>query len=178
VKVPTEKQKLDQGISDLVGAIFDPLIVWPGGWEDTIPEWLKQSVSLERLIECMKGYKGGEPTGTDVEAMIYMYTASLCHPFPHDWTQIYLYLGRKVYEKWRTPESGATFPEDIRVESLTREQERDLAGLKAWIYRKRVEARLEKDRAARREVRQAKEKVEEERKASQLHLEFDFGGGE
>ncbi|MDV2988824.1 MAG: hypothetical protein ACRKGH_09225 [Dehalogenimonas sp.] len=33
------------------------LIVFPGGWEDTIPEWLKTAVTLEKLalnVESLK----------------------------------------------------------------------------------------------------------------------------
>ena len=171
-----EQLKIEQGISDLVGALCDPTIVFPGGWEDTIPDWLRQNVKLERLVECMKSHKGEEPTGTDSEATIYLYTASLCHPFSGDWTQIYLHVARKVYERWRTPDSGLTFPDDIVVESLTREQALDLRRLKDWIYERRVKARQEKDRAERREAREAKADAEEERQATQVLMQFDFEG--
>ena len=166
----TENQVIEKGISELVGALCDPTIVYPGGWEDTIPDWLRHNVPLERLIECMKSHKGEEPTGTDSEAVIYLYTASLCFPFDHDWTEIYLYLGRKVYERWRTPDSGVTFPDDIKVESLRPEQERDLSRLKAWIYERRVQSRQMKDRAERREKKEAA-KV---RRGVQANLEFDW----
>jgi hypothetical protein len=42
-------------------------------------------------------------------------------------------------------------PEDIRVESLTTGQTRELNRLKEWLYRKRVLARQDGDRAERRE---------------------------
>ena len=166
----TEHQTLEKGISDLVGALYDPTIVYPGGWEDTIPDWLRNNVKLERLVECMKSHKGEEPTGTDSEAVIYLYTACLCFPFDHDWTEIYLYLGRKVYERWRTPDSGVTFPDDIKVESLRPEQERDLKRLKDFIYEQRVKARQMKDRTERREKKEAA-KV---RRGVQSNLEFDW----
>jgi hypothetical protein len=82
----------------------------------------------------------------------------------HDWSQIYLYLGWKVYEKWRTPDSGKIFPEDIRVDSLTKGQEEDLHRLKEWIYRQRTKIRLERDKVERREKREegvAKRKAEQ-----------------
>jgi len=164
------ERELGKGISDIVGALTDPIIVFPGGWGDTLPDWLKTAITLERLIENMKVIKGEEMAGTDAEACAYLYTASLTQPLDHDWAQIYLYIATKVYEKQRTPQSGVTMPEDIRVESLTRNQEDDLNRLKRWIYRKRVAARLDRDRSERR---QKKEEEAALRKAEQPAL-FDF----
>ncbi|NQT31200.1 MAG: hypothetical protein HQ588_02605 [Deltaproteobacteria bacterium] len=149
----TAERELEKGISEIVGAICDPIIVMPGGWGDTLPDWLKSAITLERLIENMKVIKGEEMTGTDAEACAYLYTAGLTAPFDHDWAQIYLYITTKVYEKQRTPQSGATMPEDIRVESLTRNQEDDLNRLKRWLYERRVKARQERDRDEKRQER-------------------------
>jgi hypothetical protein len=121
----TEKQ-IEKGISDIVGALTDPIIVFPGGWGDTLPEWLKNAITLERLALNMKALKGEETTGTDTEACAYLYTASLTAPLDHDWTQIYLYIANKVYKAHRQGE----VPEDIRVESLSKDQEVDLQRLK------------------------------------------------
>ena len=161
---------MEKGISSIVGVFTDALIVYPGGWEDTIPGWLKEAVTLERLIECMKYSKGAEPTATDAEVCIYLYTASLCFPFDHDWTQIYLHIAGKVYSHNRTKESGVEVPDDIKVESLNRDQERDLAGLRSWIYNQRTKRREEKDRGVRREERE--EKKEEKRRAQPALFEF------
>jgi hypothetical protein len=30
-------------------ALTDPIIVFPGGWDDTLPDWLKNATILERL---------------------------------------------------------------------------------------------------------------------------------
>ena len=169
----TERQKdaiLDKGISDIVGVFFDPIIVFPGGWGDTLPEWLKNAITLERMAMNMKALRGEEMTGTDAEACAYLYTAGLTQPMDHDWGQIYLYVAGKVYKGWRSKDSGVEFPEDIRVESLTKEQENDLNRLKEWIYRTRTRARQEKDRAERR---QQKEEEAAKKKAEQPAL-FTF----
>ena len=158
----TTEKVIEKGISDIVGALTDPIIVFPGGWGDTLPEWLKSTITLERMVGNMKALKGEEPTGTDAEACAYLYTAVLTAPPDHDWTQIYLYVAGKTYERWRTKESGATLPEDIRVESLNDEQMRDLACLKAWIYRIRTRVRLDRDRAERRQTRE-QEKAERQK---------------
>jgi len=152
----TSERELDKGISEIVGAICDPIIVFPGGWGDTLADWLKTAITLERLIENMKVIKGEEMTGTDAEACAYLYTASLTQPLDHDWAQIYLYITTKVYEKQRTPQSGVTMPGDIRVDLITDDQMRDLNRLKRWIYERRAKARQECDRGERRQKKEEK----------------------
>ena len=158
----TEKQ-IEKGISDMVGCLTDPILVFPGGWGDTLPEWLKHAITLERLVMNMKALKGEEPTGTDAEACAYLMTVSLTQPIDSDWTQIYLYVAGKTYEKWRTKESGATMPADIRVDSLNDYQAGELKRFKSWLYQKRVQAREDRERAERRqekEVEAARVKAE------------------
>jgi len=161
---------MEKGISDIVGVFTDPILVFPGGWGDSLPEWIKPAITMERLMENMKALKGEEMTGTDAEACAYLMTASLTFPFDHDWTKIYLYIAGKTYSRWRTKESGVEMPEDIRVESLNDEQMRDLNRLKAWIYEKRKTARLDRDRAERRQKREEEAAATE---AAQPAL-FDF----
>ena len=161
----TEKQ-VEKGISEIVGVFCDPIIVFPGGWGDTLPEWIKTAITLERLIENMKVLKGEEMTGTDAEACAYLYTASLTQPMDHDWGQIYLYIAGKTYARHK----GSQVPEDIQVESLNDYQLRELNRLKAWLYRKRTQVRLERDRAERRQKR---EEAEARREAEQPAL-FNF----
>ena len=147
--IPVEK-----GISDIVGCLTDPILVFPGGWGDTLPEWLRTSITLERLVMNMKALKGEEMTGTDAEACAYLMTASLTQPMDHDWSQIYLYIATKTYEKQRIKDSGVQMPADIRVDSLDDGQMRDLNRLKDWIYQTRTKHRQERDRAERREKKE------------------------
>jgi hypothetical protein len=157
---------VEQGISDIVGCLTDPIVVFPGGWGDTIPEWLKAAITLERMIGDMKALKGEESIGTDAEACAYLMTVSLTQPMDSDWTQTYLYVASQTYKRWEKGE----MPADIVVESITDYQMGELNRLKAWIYRQRVKARLEKDRAERREER---EETEAQREAEQPAL-FEF----
>ena len=161
---------VEKGISDIVGALTDPILVFPGGWGDTLPDWLKNAITLERLVMNMKALKGEEMTGTDAEACAYLMTASLTQPMDSDWTQIYLYIAGQSYNRWRTKESGVEMPEDIRVDSLRDDQLADLNRLKAWICRKRTDIRLDRDRADRR---QKKEEAAAEKKTLRPTL-FDF----
>ena len=157
---------VEKGISDIVGCLTDPIVVFPGGWGDTIPEWLKTAITLERMMGDMKALKGEEPTGTDAEACAYLMTVSLTQPMDSDWTQIYLYVASQTYKHW---EKG-DMPADIVVDSISDYQMGELNRLKAWTYRQRVKSRLEKDRTERREKR---EEVEAQREAEQPAL-FGF----
>ena len=165
----TEKQ-LEKGISDLVGALTDPIVVFPGGWGEDLPEWLKNAITLERLEMNMRALKGEEMTGTDAEACAYLYTAALTQPMDHDWTKIYLYIAGKTYNRWCSKESGMQMPEDIRVEEFSQDQMVELNRLKQWLYKKRTEVRFERERAERRQKREEEAAT---RKAEQPAL-FDF----
>ena len=104
----------DAMISDLVGTFTDPIIVYPGGWGDTLPDWLKEAITLERLETNIKASKGEEPGGTDAEVCAYLYTAGLTVPMDHDWSQIYLYVATMTYRHWNKGE----MPADIAVDSI------------------------------------------------------------
>ncbi|GAI80104.1 unnamed protein product, partial [marine sediment metagenome] len=156
----------EKGISDIVGVFTDPILVFPGGWGDTLPEWLKGAITMERLEMNMRALKGEEMTGTDAEACAYLYAAALTQPMDHDWTQIYLYIAGKTYTRWKKTE----MPEDITVDSLRDDQVADLNRLKEWLYRKRTQVREERERAERR---QRKDEEAARKKAEQPAL-FDF----
>ena len=159
-------QSVEKGISEIVGVFTDPIIVFPGGWGDTLPEWLKNTITLERLEMNMRALKGEEMTGTDAEACAYLYTAALTQPMDHDWGQIYLYIATHTYRRWGKNE----MPADIAVDSLRDDQMAELKRLKDWIYRQRTRIRLERDRAERRQQR---EEEAARRKAEQPAL-FTF----
>lgn len=159
-------KNVDSMIDDIVGTLTDPIIVYPGGWGDSLPEWLKNAITLERLTENMKATNGEQPTGTDAEACAYLNTASLTAPMDNDWSQIYLYVAGKTYSRWRKGE----MPDDIRVESLTNQQMADLKRLRDWLYRRRTTARQDLGRNKRR---QQKEGEVDRRKAEQPSL-FEF----
>ena len=156
----------DTMISDLVGTFTDPIIVFPGGWGDTLPDWLKTAITLERMMRDMKALKGEEPTGTDAEACAYLYTTGLTAPMDHDWSQIYLYVATITYRRWNKGE----MPADIAVDSISDYQMGKLNRLKSWLYHQRAKARQEKGKA---DKRQEREETEAQREAEQPAL-FEF----
>ena len=135
--------RIDEQIDSLVDVLVDPIIVIPGGWGDTLPEWIKNQITLERLAQNMKALKGEKSTATDAEACAYLYTASLEAPMDSDWTQIYLYVAGKVVSRAKDTQ----IPDDIKVDSLNDYQMKLLKDLKDWIYEQRVKHRQEKQRA-------------------------------
>jgi len=161
----TEKQ-IEKGISEIVGALADPILVFPGGWGDSIPEWLKNAITLERLTMNIKETRGEQSTGTDAEACAYLMTVSLTQPIDSDWTQIYLYVASQTYRNWGKGE----MPSDIAVNSLTDYQTAQLKRFKRWLYERRVQARQDGERAERSD--------EKEREIAQRKLEqpalFEF----
>ena len=136
---------LDSQVDELVGTFFDPIIVMPGGWGDTLPDWIKSQITLERLAQNMKTLKGEKLTATDAEACAYLYTASLEAPMDDDWTRIYLYVAGRVASRGR----DTKIPDDIRVDSLNDYQIRLLRDLKDWIYGRRLKARQERQKMER-----------------------------
>lgn len=144
--------RVDKQIDNLVGALMDPIIVMPGGWGDTLPDWIKGAIQIERLAQLMKG----EETGTDAEACAYLYTASLTNPIDRDWTQVYLHIAGKVVSR----NKGAAIPDDIKVDTLDDYQMGLLRDLKRWIWDRIVKVRQE-----RRRLEKAEAKVEAEARA-------------
>jgi len=136
-------------IEEMVGALFDPIIVWPSPWQDTIPEWMKKDMPLHRLAHLMRCLHGEakHDEACDLEALIYMYPRTLEAPLDEEWTRIYVYLGTKVM--------GDKVPQEMREDKLRDDYERDLRDLKRWIRKKKVEARKQRQR---REKAEAKEK--------------------
>lgn len=151
--------KIDRAISDLVGSLTDPVICHKGQ-EERPPEWLRNSITLERLIMNLAEQKGKGPTGTDAEAAWYLSTASLEFPFDEQWTRIYCYVFTKVYERWRTKESGFSVSGDLKVDKLDDYDMSHLRRLKDWIYQTRTKARLDKDRSERKQQKDEEKKMQ------------------
>ena len=85
-------------IEEIAGALCDPLIVFPGtGWEESIPQALKDRLPLDRLAHnmmCLQR-KARWDEACDLEALLYMYPLTLAHPISDQWTRIYLWHPRK-----------------------------------------------------------------------------------
>jgi len=144
-------RKVDGWIDDLVGALCDPIIVYPSPWQDTLPDWIKPQITLERLIMNMKVTKeGGVPVG-GTEVLAYIYPRTMDAPMSEQWFRIYMYVFNQAMKFKKTE-----VPEDLKSEKLSDYDMHQLDDLKRWIYDRRVKHRKEK---ARGERLQAKEEA-------------------
>lgn len=158
--------KIDKAISDIFGVFTDPIIVWPGGWGDSPPPWIREAITLERLTEEMKAAKGEGATGTDAEASWYISSRSLEAPLDSDWVRIYMYSFTRVMRRHGRGE----VPADLVVDELDDYSMGKYLHLKRWLYNQRVKLRQERDRADRREKKEA----EAEQKAMAQPALFEF----
>ena len=145
----TTDRKVDGWIDDLVGALCDPIIVYPSGWQDTLPDWIKPQITLERLIMNIKVIKeGGVPVG-DTEALAYIYPRTMEAPMSEQWYRIYMYVFNQAMKFKKTE-----VPEDLKSEKLSDYDMQQLNQLKRWIYERRVKHRKEKQQGKRRQAKE------------------------
>ncbi|MDD5039328.1 MAG: hypothetical protein PHN78_08475 [Dehalococcoidales bacterium] len=150
---PKDKRQVDSWIDDLVGALCDPVIVFPaGGWENDLPDWIVPQIKLERLIMNMKAMNDGSVPVGDTEVLAYMYPRTMESPLTEQWNRIYMYVfnGAMKFKKTEVPE-------DLRSETLSNYDMSQLNDLKRFIYSKRVQHRKEKARTMKQETKEAKE---------------------
>lgn len=117
----------------LMSCLFSPIITWPS-YEDMVPKEFLEEVRIERMLNNMKALKNNEENeeATDIEALIYLHTASLANPLAHEWCEIYFYLF-KEYLKRKNKE----IPEDldfVKNAEINDFQKKLLRDLKRWIW--------------------------------------------
>jgi len=163
----TTEKKAVGWIDDLVGALCDPIIVYPSPWKDDLPDWVKPQITLERLVMNMKVmHEDGVPVG-DTEALAYIFPRTMEEPLSEQWMRIYTYVFTSAM-KFKKVE----VPEDLRRESLSDYDMRGLNDLKMWIYQKRVQHRKEKAKAERQAGSQVEEENLKELKTESIQPSF------
>lgn len=104
---------------------FAPIIAHTG-WEDMVTEEMKSKIQTERLANPMA------TTATDYEAMVYLHTASLAAPLSRELQEVYFFLFSNYNER-QAKEIG------VYREKMTDAEQRELAKLKKWIYKRQIE---------------------------------------
>lgn len=127
------QKQLEQMIAEIIGIFKDPIVVYPGGWEDTVPPGIYEMIRLERFVQQMKAKGRKIEEATDAEALAYLYTAALVAPIGSEWTHIYLWLGRDLL-----PNEEA---KQYAPKELTPDEARMLSDFKRWLYRKKTAGR-------------------------------------
>lgn len=145
----------DAWIGEVVGALCDPIIVYPSPWQDDIPDWVKSQITLERLAMNMKVLKqGGVPVG-GTEVMAYMFPRTMDAPMPYEWVKIYTLVFNEAMKF-----KGVEVPEDLKPEKMSEYEMGQLNHLKRWIYERRVKYRKEKESGERRQAKDQAKQVE------------------
>lgn len=139
-RFPYPPMREKKAIKKMVCAFTDPIVTHPGYKE--VPEYLKREVQLERLKQNLKvGMEEEIEEATDVEAMIYCYTASLVQPLNNLGFRVYTHLFNRYAE-----ERGLDIPEDLRqYRELNEYERRELSRFKRWIQDQKNKYERERD---------------------------------
>jgi len=134
--------QIDKQIDALVGTLTDPIIVFDPGWADTLPDWLRGEIELQRLAQLATGQEG---VATDAEALAYVSNASLSVPLRSEWVEIYQYLLTMVM--------GGKVPDELRKEGLGGYEMGLLRELKEWLWKQRGKVAAQRRREGKPEAR-------------------------
>ena len=132
-----------------------------------MPDWVKPQITLERLVMNMKAMHDGSVPVGDTEALAYIFPRTMEEPLSEQWMRIYTYVFTSAM-KFKKVE----VPEDLRRESLSDYDMRELNDLKTWIYQKRVQHRKEKAKAERQAGSQVEEEKDKELKTETVQPSF------
>jgi len=150
---PTEAVQLPLPLEVLATALADPLVIYPSGWDLSLPEWLRQAVTEERLARLATGDGDGLPASaglaTLAEALAYLYCAGLTVPLSHEWAEIYGNLAARYMA-----DRGATLPEDMQPRDFTDYEERLLDELRRDIRCSQVREAKKQRRERRKKTRE------------------------
>ena len=100
--------------------LFAPVVAYKG-WEDVVTDEMKNNIVTERLAHPTS------ETATDLEAMVYLHTASLATPLGSELTNVYSFLFSKYY----TEQAKGI---GVYTDKIDETEQRELTKLKKWIY--------------------------------------------
>lgn len=127
---PGERQGEERFVKSIMYTFYAPLVLYPG-WEDSFKDkWLE--VTAHRMKHQAEIFE--EQVCTELEAMLYISSATLVAPPSHDWFQIYMWL----FHRWK-PEMAEQMDLKPDHPELDMNQKEDLARLRSWIFRKQQE---------------------------------------
>ena len=109
--------------------IFNAPIITLPGYERIITKGMNERARLYRFLETSEI---SNKMAIDYEAMLYIHTASLRNPLPHNWFKIYLNTFSKYYD-------AKCILQDKPLEDLDANELEQLQDLKSWIYKKQTE---------------------------------------
>lgn len=122
------RQKHDIYFKALAYGLFAPTVV-DKRWMQ-IPEYLNNLAKCHRILNSLQCVN--DKIATEFDALVFLYTASLCVPFNTTWFNIYIYLFRKFFPQHA---KVIDLPE---VESLDPYEVAKLTDLRRWIFKQQM----------------------------------------
>lgn len=121
------------------GQLIMPPVIVHASW--TPPEWIIEDAKKEAA-------KPNRRTASDVEALAYLYGASLSMPLNEQWCRIYCHLTRNYLKSkdWKKSDWSMKFLDDHKT--LSRYDQRELSSLKQWIFKQQQKVLKERRKQA------------------------------
>ena len=146
----SEEQEKRVFVDQMMYLLTGALMAWPQ-WEDLVLKY-KNDITLQRFAHAREIFE--QEMCTELEAVLYLSTASMEKPMGHDWFAIYMWL----FNRWK-PEAAEKM--DIGVELLDRNQIDDMNRLRSWIFRTQMNRIKANSREAnKKEVAEEKKQLE------------------
>lgn len=150
-----KQQRKSEAKEELFWSMWERPIVYDAlgrGWADTVPQWIKDEIILERLIQVMKGEAG---KATDAEVAAYLYTANLARPVSHEMTRIYCHLVCKLMKQ----RGKGDFRKEVGADRpLTEYEVHEMDDLKRKIWNSGIRNSEGKRRARKKYLKELEQK--------------------
>jgi len=115
------------------------LVVADSGWAETIPEWIKEAIKEERIINGLIGIATGKEEVGNAEVLAYLYTANLHGPISHYLSEVFIYLTGiclQRHQKIKLDDLPDFCREKIK-KGLSEDEKRNFEDLKRDLFRLR-----------------------------------------
>ncbi len=115
------------------------LVVGDIEWAKSIPEWVKEAIKEERMLNGMIGIMTGKEEVGDAEVLAYLFTANLRGPITHYLSEVYIYLTgvcMQRHQKIKLDELPDFCREKVK-KGLSEDEKREFEELKQDLFRVR-----------------------------------------
>lgn len=147
----TNDREAQAFVDQMMYALFAPTLAWPG-WEDLLKQH-QADITLQRLAHAQDVFAAQQRT--ELEAMLYLSTASLVAPMSHDWAQIYGYL----FYRWNPQQGKEILGQPPQLDP---NQQEHLERLRRWIFRhQRLHLKKKEATTNQRELELERREVEQ-----------------
>lgn len=149
----SQQQEENLFVDQMMYLLTAPHVGYKDDWMDLF-KTRAQDITLERFKHHREIFE--KEQCTELEAMLYLSTASMEAPMHHDWVDIYMWL----FHRWSPEAADAN---DIPLKELDPNQMEQLSRMRHWIYRTQMNHIKAKSRGDRlEEVAREKERLERE----------------